>query len=119
MTEVKGLRELLRATDKAGGDIKKYTREALREAAEPIRNEAAIRFAPIDAKSASRFGVSIRRAGTITIEQRLRRTTGRHPEFGRLQMRKALIPALRNNQQEVLDNVGMAVDRMTKEWARR
>ena len=88
------MRELLAATDKAGSDIKKYTRDALRTAAEPIRDEAAVRFAPIDLKSASRFGISVLGSGKIRVEQRLRKTSGRHPEFGRLQMGRALIPAL-------------------------
>lgn len=114
----KDIADLLRRTDAAGGNIKKYTRQALREAAEPIRANAAARFARYDFESAATFGVSVRKTGTITVEQRRRRTTRKHPEFGVLQMRRALIPALRDNQEEVLASVNHAVDLMIREWAR-
>lgn len=95
---VTGFRELVRAADAAGKDTKKKVRDRLRAVGEGVRRGAQSRFAPIDARSAARFGVSVRRTGSVTVEQRLRRTTGRHPEFGALQMRRALEPSLDANE---------------------
>lgn len=113
---VKGLRSLLRATDAAGKETKKLVRDTLRKTAEPVRADAARRFAPIDPRSASRYGISVRRTGTVSVEQRLRRTTGKHPEFGRLQMRRALIPALEANEQRVVADLDDALERLAREW---
>lgn len=113
---VRGLRSLLRATDAAGKDTKRLVRDELRKAAEPVRAEAAARFAPYDARSATRYGISVRRVGTVAVEQRLRRTTGQHPEFGALQMRKALVPALESNEDKVVDALDEALERLFREW---
>lgn len=114
---VEGLRELLRATDQAGKETKKLVRGELRKAAEPVRAEAARLFAPIDGKSASRYGISVRKVGTVSVEQRLRRTTGQHPEFGSLQMREALEPALESNTDKVVASLDATLARLTNEWA--
>jgi hypothetical protein len=37
------------------------------------------------------------------VEQRRRKTTGQHPEFGSLQMRRALLPAMREEEPQVLE----------------
>lgn len=113
---VKGLRSLLRATDAAGKDTKKLVRDELRRAAEPVRRDAAVRFARYDPRSASRYGVSVRRVGTVSVEQRLRRTTGQHPEFGALQMRAALVPALEAKQDEVVGHLEEALERLARRW---
>lgn len=113
---VKGLRQLLRATDQADKNTKKLVRDELRKAAEPVRAEAMLRFAQYDPKSAARYGISVRRVGTVAVEQRLRRTTGQHPEFGRLQMRKALVPALEHNTERVVGEIDNALERLTIEW---
>ena len=94
---VKGLGGLVKAADAADKETKKQVRDRLRQVAEPVRAAAASKLARYDARSASRLGISVRRAGTISVEQRLRRTTGARPQFGSLQMTKALMPALDEN----------------------
>jgi hypothetical protein len=79
---VRGLREFVLAADAAGKETKKLVRDRLREVAEPVLADARSKLSRYDARSASRLGVSVRRAGTVTVEQRLRRTTGAHPQFG-------------------------------------
>lgn len=116
---VEGLRELIRAADNAGKETKKLVRGELRKAAEPVRDEARRLFAPVDAKSASRYGISVRRSGIVSVEQRLRKTTGLHPEFGALQMRTALEPALDSKADEVGERMEAAVDRIGDGFAGR
>jgi len=90
---VHGLREFLAATKQADPVVRRELRKRLRQAGELVRDDAVPRFSPVDAGSAAAFGVSVRAAGVVAVEQRRRRTTGQHPEFGALQMRRALVPA--------------------------
>ena len=46
----------------------------------------------------------------MSVEQRLRRTTGAHPQFGSLQMNEALAPALEENTDEVVQRFEQALD---------
>lgn len=116
---VKGLRSLLRATDAAGKETKKLVRDELRQAAEPVRAEAAARFAGIDARTAASYGISVRRVGTVTVEQRKRTVTGQRGDYGALQMRRALIPALESNTEEVVERLDQALERLAQRWERR
>lgn len=95
-----------------GKDTKRLVRGKLREAAEPVRQDASMRFAKYDAKSASKYGISVRRTGIVSVEQRLRKSAAadrRRPSFGSLQMRKALLPALADNGDLIERRVGEAV----------
>ena len=107
---VKGLRELQRALKNVDDDMRKEIDVALREAAQKVAEDARSKFAGIDARSASGFRPRIRGFGRVVVEQRLRRTTGQHPEFGSLQMRRALIPALGENQEHVIDTLDHLLD---------
>jgi hypothetical protein len=98
---VEGLSGLIKAADAAGRETKKLVRDRLREVARPVLDDARSKLSRYDARSASRLGISIRRVGTIAVEQRLRRTTGAHPEFGILQMESALMPALDENMDTI------------------
>lgn len=112
------LRALLRATDNAGKETKKLVRSELRKAAEPALVDARARLRPISVKSAGKLGISIRKVGTVTVEQRLRRTTGLRKDFGALQMRKSLLPALAENADEVTDALADVLDRQLAAWGR-
>jgi hypothetical protein len=116
---VEGLRSLIRATDAAGKETKKLVRDDLRRVAEPVKQSAQARFARYDARSASRYGISVRRTGYVSVEQRLRRTTGHHPQYGSLQMRKALIPALEDNTDNIVAGLEQALDRWARKWEAR
>lgn len=115
---VEGLRGLLRATDQAGKDTKKLVRSEIRKVAEPVRDEARNLFDEYSSKSASRYGISVRKVGTVSVEQRLRRTTGQRPDFGRLQMRKALVPALNEKADEVVEKFDELLNRLGDNWGR-
>lgn len=96
-----GLSGLIKAGDAAGKETKKLIRDRLREVAEPVLADARSKLSRYDARSASRLGISVRRAGTVAVEQRLRRTTGAHKQFGSLQMTEALMPALDENADRI------------------
>ncbi len=122
--QVKGLESLLRATDAAGGSIKKNTRKRLRQAAEPVRAQAQRDLSGKFGADSIRVGVSVRRTGVVSVEQRRRRTTGLRPDFGRQQMhggksRRGFIPALEDNEANTVRLLQEAVDETAREWSSR
>jgi hypothetical protein len=107
--KLRGYRELLNAlasTDRATGRI---VRAHLRAAADPIRAAAEARFESTSPRTAAGYRVVVRARG-IAVEQRLRKTTGLHPEYGALQMRRALLPALEDNRDIVERELEGALD---------
>lgn len=55
----------------------------------------------------------------MAVEQSIRKTTGKHPEYGSLQMRRALLPALMANQVEMERELERTLDRISREFERR
>lgn len=108
---VKGLRELRRDFKKVSKDLDKEVRDGLKEAAQPVREEAANLFDRYDAHSAAGYRVSVRQR-TVTVQQSRRRTTGNRPDYGALQMRRALIPALASREDEVVEGVDRVLGRL-------
>ena len=99
---VKGLREFSRAATKAEKSTKNVIREKLGEAAVPVRDEARRNFERYDVASASGFKIRVWGRGYgVFVEQSKRKKTGRRPDYGSLQMRKALLPALESRSNEV------------------
>jgi hypothetical protein len=78
-------------------------------AAQPVRARASELFSRYDGRSAAGYKVRVRARG-VAIEQSLRRTTGEHPQFGSLQMRTALLPALAEEGDNVRQAIGNMVD---------
>jgi hypothetical protein len=112
---VKGLRQFVKACDRAGKESKSVVRAALRSTAVGVRADASTRFAKYHAKSAYGYRVVVRQRG-VNVEQSLRKTTGLRPDFGALQMRKALLPALRDNEAELERQVELALDRIVEHF---
>lgn len=96
------------------GDLSKTMKAEMRAAGEIVAAEARQRFTGISPRSAAGFRPVVRARGT-SVEQRYRRTTGKHPSFGSLQMRTALIPALDAKQGEVIDHIDAALGRLVGE----
>lgn len=90
---VHGLRELNSALKRYDRELQRDLDASLLEAGLEISNLAAAKFSFYDAKSAMGFRPRMRGFGRLVVEQRYRKTTGQHPEFGSLQMQKALLPA--------------------------
>src|SRR5215831_3188478 len=114
---VRGYKELVKASYLADRQLRRQMRDTFRQVGEPVRSEAAIRFAAVDARSARGYRVRVRQTGVI-VEQSLRRTTGKHPEYGKLQMKRALLPALRDEEPETMRRFERAVDQVCDLWER-
>jgi hypothetical protein len=113
---VTGYRELLRACDNAGRDIKRETRGVLREAGDVVRERGAELFQPYSARSAAGYRVRVRQRG-VSVEQSLRKTTGKRPKFGALQMTKALLPALDDEGEAFVEKLEGAMDTISERFS--
>jgi hypothetical protein len=108
---VEGLTPFLRATARAEKETKKQVRGALKEAGDVVKIEASSRFQRFDHKTAEGFRTRVRQTG-VSVEQSLRRTTGTRPDYGALQMREALLPAMEEKSREVEDTFNDAMDKV-------
>ena len=111
VVSVNGLAEMQRAFRKLDKGITKEIRGELREAGDIVRDDARPRFAGISAKSAAGFRTVVRQRG-VAVEQRHGRTTGKRPDFGALQLRRALVPALDAKEGEVVDQLDGMLGRL-------
>jgi hypothetical protein len=106
---VKGLKELNRAINKADKDTKKLLKARFVKVGDIVRDEGRSRFSSIDAGSAAGFQSKALVSG-VKVQQSKRKTTGRRGDYGSLQMRRALLPALDAKQSDVVDELEKALD---------
>lgn len=102
--QVTGLTELLKALHEVDRGLEKEVREGLREGGQKVQGRATARFMRYGVKTARGFRTVVRQRG-VSVEQSLRKTTGLHPEWGKQQMRKGLLPALDDELGEVTEMV--------------
>jgi len=112
---VKGWKELVKASRQVPPNTRRELRKAFREVGELVRSDAAARFRPIDARSAAGYKISVRQRG-VAVQQSLRKTTGKHPDYGALQMRRALLPALDSHEAETVQRMEAALDEVIRLW---
>ena len=112
---VKGLRELNAALHRIDRDLGKELDKGLLEAGMLIAQNARNRFGVYDQKSAMGFRPRMRGFGRLVVEQRYRKKTGQHPEFGSLQMQKALLPARREEEPMLIAGLEGMLDRLGRE----
>jgi hypothetical protein len=102
--QVTGLTELIKALHEVDRGLEKEVREGLREGGQKVQGAATARFMRYGQKTARGFRTVVRQRG-VSVEQSLRKTTGLQPQWGKLQMRKGLLPALEAEQGEVAELV--------------
>jgi len=113
--EVQGWKELVRASRQLEPNTRRELAKAFREVGEHVRSDAAAMFAPIDARSAAGYRLRVRQRG-VAVVQSLRKTTGKRPDYGALQMRRALLPALDTHEAETMQRLEDALDRVIAIW---
>ena len=108
---VEGYQQLMQALARSDRASRKAVRDELRQAGEHVRVDAANKFSRYDTKTAAGYKTRVRQRG-VEVEQSLRKTTGLRPKFGGLQMRRALLPALEENEDETVRSMELALDRI-------
>jgi DNA-directed RNA polymerase subunit L len=123
---VKGLRELNRAFARADKRLKREKNDALKDAAEPVRQDAET----LAAANISRIGIpwSQMRIGVtqrvVYVAPKQRGVTSRgnarmrRPKFGTRLMDEAMQPALDADHQKVVDNLEDVLRTVSREWER-
>jgi D-aminopeptidase len=91
--KVTGLRELRTALKAMDRDLGREVDQELKGIATAVADEARSRFSAIDPRSASGFKARLRGFGRVAVEQ-TRRSTHTRPDYGAMQMTRALIPAV-------------------------
>jgi hypothetical protein len=103
---------VMRGLKEADTKSRREARKVLRHAGDKVREGAEQRFERYDEKSAEGYRVRVRQRG-VAVEQSLRRTTGKHPEFGTLQIERALEPSLEANEDQIYREFEDAFDKIT------
>ena len=114
---VDGYRGFMRAIARADNQRRKQVRATLRTVGEDVHADATTFFMPISAKSAAGYRTRVRQTG-IAVQQSLRKTTGRRPDYGGLQMRRALLPALAANAPELEQKMERAMEQVCDHFDR-
>lgn len=113
---VRGYTELVSAFAKAEEDVKNEFFELLREVGDIVRADASARFAPYNARSAAGFRTVAQRT-SVDVRQSLTKTTGQRPDYGALQITKALLPALDARSEEIREKFEELLDQIvTKDF---
>lgn len=112
---VEGLRELERALRASDADSAKELRKGVRDAAKIVSVDARSRAGRFGAFTAMGIRPRTRPGLVATVEQARRRTTGKRPDFGGLQMRHALVPALEAKEDEVIRHIENLIDTVGRE----
>lgn len=92
-------------------DLSKELRGSLKEAAEIVAVSARGKFDDISPASAATLRAVVRARGA-SVEQSRGRVTGLRPDFGSLQMRRALVPALTEKEPQVVEKVDAMLEKL-------
>ena len=114
---VQGYHEFLRACETAPPMLRREIRGTYREVGDIVKVDARERLTGLSRKSADGYRTYVRTRG-IEVEQSLRKTTGLRPDWGKTQMRKALVPALEEKEPEVVAAFTAATEDVVAEFNR-
>jgi hypothetical protein len=107
--QVKDLNKFLATMSHTDRAMNRAARAEIRKTGDHVKTDATQKFMRRDAKSAAGYRTVVRRRG-VAVEQSLRKTTGKHPGFGTLQMVEALVPAADENEDKTKAAIEHAFD---------
>jgi transposase InsO family protein len=110
---IPGLSELIRDLEAVDKDIPKALRERLREVGKVVARDVQRRIGqlhPPSPRTGQGVRVYVRKAGLVAVEQKEIKTTGRRPDWGPIQMRRAFLPAADANESWVGAQVEHEID---------
>jgi hypothetical protein len=106
---IQGNREIARDLRRIERQMQSGVRDELRDLAKPVQQKAAMLASPYSGATAAGFKIRLRRF-EVTVEQSLRKTTGLRPDYGALQMRRMLEPALEQEQGQIEPQISRMLD---------
>lgn len=114
---LKGLARFQRDMKRLGDvELKKEIDDQLRAAAQLVADDARRRLQPINAYSAAGLRPRVRGFGRVVVEQSRRRTTGLRPDWGEKIMKRDLIPAVRQYEEEIVRRMDRMLAKLGGEY---
>lgn len=104
---VEGYREAARALQKVNAGAKREILKGIAEAGRPIADDANRRLGRFTAVGPVK---SVGTTGGVFIRQTKRKVSGLRGDFGALQMRDGLIPAVESNEEKIVEHVENALE---------
>ena len=114
--KTQGLKEFQRDMKKLSKELNKEINTSLAQAGKLVQDDARQRLAPINSYSAGGIRSRIRGFGRVTIEQTRKRTTGQRPDWGIKVMQRDLIPAVRENELQIIAILDRMLGRLGGEY---
>lgn len=120
---VDGLRDLLAVTDLLPKHTRREIRDELRQVAVPVRDRAQQLFLSevSDDQRKTRYGITVRKVGTISVEQRVkgknRAPQYRRPKFTTLVRERSLLPGLEQSEDKIMAGFNNVLDSLERRWA--
>lgn len=114
---VLGYKDLIKGLKEADKESRRDVRASFRRVGDLVKFDAARRMAPVDTRAAAGYRTSVRQSG-VWVGQSVRKTSGKHPEFGYLQMRIALRPAVAANMGNLDRALEHALDEVCERFNR-
>jgi hypothetical protein len=108
---VKGLRELTRAFRNLEDDTWPELRKQLKESAQPVAESARTKISQYRGASLGTIRPRVT-TSSVFVTQTKRKVTGKRGDYGGLQMRTGLIPALDENTDRVVRDLEHMLDRL-------
>ncbi len=111
-------------TEELPRETQKAVRDELRKAVEPVRDRAQADLIaylaqhPHGRGRKSKFGITVRRTGVVSVEQRVRSKgkAGKRPKFSDLQLDEALLPAAEKAGPELDRSMVDVLERLQRKW---
>lgn len=109
---ITGLRETVRAFNKLDRAVTREVQKELKQAAQPVADTAKQKLSRYGGAKVSTVRPRARGA-SVFVTQGAKKVTGKRGDFGVLQQRQVLEPALEENREQVFHGVELALDRLT------
>lgn len=110
---VTGLRETIRSLEIVNRKAAKVVKDEIKQAVEPVAASARGRISRYRGASTSTIVPRVSPRGAF-VTQRARTVTGLRGDFGSLQMREGLLPALAEHEGEIVEQVDDALGRLVR-----
>lgn len=109
---IEGLTDLLRAEATVGAKTEGLLTDALRGVGEMVARDTRQRYQPFSPTGAAGVETKVFVSGVYVVQtlHKSRNLMRRRPNFGPLMMRKAFLPALRDNETRVVEAAEAAVE---------
>lgn len=108
---VEGYRQLQRDFGRMSKDLRKDLRSQLKEIGGIVADDARQRAAAYSDRTARSIRPKVRTAD-LSVQDTARKVTGKRPDYGKLVMRRVLLPAREAKQRELMDGLETMLDKL-------